>query len=230
MINLLSKHRAQFAAFAGLWAVLLALTTVGYTADPMLFKRFFGSLNPLIAFTLLCLTGLGCCAFLIRKGWFSILSPGNVRSRLAWLCLAPPLAGAAIVVDRIAPFPADMNVLFPASLVFYPLIGFVAEIVFHLLPVSLLALIAQAFRRTDPMGSGGIIVVGGSLLEPLLQVVLEPSGPGWRMIWVGLHVFAINLIQMLMFRRFDLLSMYAFRLVYYSIWHIGWGYFRLLAP
>jgi hypothetical protein len=29
------------------------------------------------------------------------------------------------------------------------------------------------------------------------------------------------------FRRYDAVAMYFLRLVYYAIWHIGWGYVRL---
>lgn len=40
----------------------------------------------------------------------------------------------------------------------------------------------------------------------------------------GLHVFLINLSQLMIFKRYDL---YSFRLVYYIFWHIVWGYMRL---
>ena len=33
--------------------------------------------------------------------------------------------------------------------------------------------------------------------------------------------------ELLIFKRYDFIAMYAFRLVYYLIWHIVWGYARL---
>jgi len=45
--------------------------------------------------------------------------------------------------------------------------------------------------------------------------------------YVGLHVFLINLLQLWLFKRYDLISMYSFRLAYYLLWHIGWGHVRL---
>ena len=41
--------------------------------------------------------------------------------------------------------------------------------------------------------------------------------------YVGLHVFLINLIQLLIFKRYDFVTMYSFRLVYYLFWHMRWG-------
>ena len=46
-------------------------------------------------------------------------------------------------------------------------------------------------------------------------------------LYVSLHIFLINLIQLWLFKRYDFVSMYTFRLVYYLIWHIGWGWVRL---
>jgi hypothetical protein len=37
----------------------------------------------------------------------------------------------------------------------------------------------------------------------------------------------INLVQLTLFRRYDFLTMYAFRLVYYLVWHVAWGHLRL---
>jgi hypothetical protein len=37
----------------------------------------------------------------------------------------------------------------------------------------------------------------------------------------------INLCQLLIFRRYDFISMYTFRIAYYMLWHVLWGYARL---
>jgi hypothetical protein len=70
-----------------------------------------------------------------------------------------------------------------------------------------------------------------SVLEPVYQLVASPPSSqhsGWAAAFVALLVFLINLVQLLIFRRFGFVSMYAFRLAYYLIWHIAWGHIRLL--
>jgi hypothetical protein len=44
---------------------------------------------------------------------------------------------------------------------------------------------------------------------------------------VWLHVAAINLAQLLLFRRHYFVSMLTLRLAYYGIWHVAWGHLRL---
>jgi hypothetical protein len=44
---------------------------------------------------------------------------------------------------------------------------------------------------------------------------------------VGVHIYVFNALQLYVFKRYDFLSMYAFRLVYYLHWHVVWGYMRL---
>jgi len=41
------------------------------------------------------------------------------------------------------------------------------------------------------------------------------------------HVFVINIIGLLLFRRHGFIMMYLFRLMYYFLWHILWGHLRL---
>jgi hypothetical protein len=44
---------------------------------------------------------------------------------------------------------------------------------------------------------------------------------------VGVHVFAINVTQLLLFWRLGFWPMLTFRLTYYALWHIAWGEVRL---
>ena len=73
----------------------------------------------------------------------------------------------------------------------------------------------------------GLLVA--ALVEPVFQVVAGFSDPvlRWATAYVGLHVFLISAAQLAIFKRYDFVSMYAFRLVYYLFWHIVWGYLRL---
>ena len=72
-----------------------------------------------------------------------------------------------------------------------------------------------------------ILVV--ALLEPIFQTALGFSRPYpiWVTICVFANIFLINVFHLLIFKRYDFVSMYSFRLVYYLIWHIVWGQVRL---
>ena len=104
-----------------------------------------------------------------------------------------------------------MNVPFPESLLFYPVIGFMAEIVFHVLPLSLLLMALPTIFKNIRLGTTvwiSILIV--ALLEPTFQAVLNVIdapliGASHQYTWwaVGydwLHIFLINLFQLLMFR------------------------------
>ena len=68
-----------------------------------------------------------------------------------------------------------------------------------------------------------------SVLEPGFQVRLAASSRGLSSVdaYVGTHLLIFNLLQLYIFRRYDFVSMYAFRPTYYLYWHIIWGYLRL---
>ena len=69
------------------------------------------------------------------------------------------------------------------------------------------------------------VVVG---IEPIYQNVIGSAGmPLWANGYIFLHIFLINLAELAIFRRYDFVSMYSFRLLYYLLWHIIWGYSRL---
>jgi hypothetical protein len=112
------------------------------------------------------------------------------------------------------------------------------ELVFHLLPLCVLLTVLPlvvGHRRSQRIVWVSLILV--ALLEPAFQtwtavseapVVGAPhTYASWVVAYDGLHIFAINLCQLLIFKRYDFVSMYALRLVYYAIWHIAWGYVRL---
>ncbi len=68
-----------------------------------------------------------------------------------------------------------------------------------------------------------------ALLEPLFQLGAPSAAalPSWGTFYLGVHLLVFNGLQLWIFRRYDFLSMYAFRLVYYAWWHIAWGHVRL---
>ena len=117
----------------------------------------------------------------------------------------------------------------PQALTFYPAVGLVAEVVFHLLPLAILLPVLNLIAGR--LGGERVVWLGMLLVavsEPTFQVIAgggnrSPGGDAYT--W--LHIFAIAVLQLYVFRRFDFASMYSFRLIYYAYWHILWGAIRL---
>lgn len=170
--------------------------------------------------------------FLLSTGWFEIYKKENLKGLFHRSGLAVLFALITIlVVDLNVPFPADLNVLFPESLLFYPAIGFFVEILFHVLPLSILLIsLTSIFKNANHKNIIWICIIIVSLLEPVFQTMPLFSSnhyPLWAAVVVLLNLFLFNLSQLYIFKRYDFISMYSFRLVYYLIWHIVWGYMRL---
>jgi hypothetical protein len=178
--------------------------------------------------------GIVLLSVFLSQDWFAIYQKENLKGLVQSSGLAALLALIMIGVDLKIVFPADMNVKFPESLLFYPAIGFFVEIVFHVLPLSLLLLVLTFSSKNLTYGKIiWICILMVSLLEPGYQVltgILMGSSrhyPLWAVAYVGFHVWVINLFQLLIFKRYDFVSMYSFRLMYYILWHIVWGSVRL---
>jgi hypothetical protein len=193
------------------------------------FQRFFGRINPLLLYPLLSLVGAGALWLLVSRFGFAILGE---RVELKGLGLAAVLAtvlGLAIVIaDYFLVYPQDTNIPYPRALLFYPAAGFAAEVIFHLLPLALLLLVFS------PLSAGlgekrvmWIAILAAAAVEPLFQVLFSGEPLRGRNLYTLIHVFLIALGQLYLFRRFDFMTMYAMRLVYYLYWHILWGVLRL---
>lgn len=99
------------------------------------------------------------------------------------------------------------------------------------MPLSLFLLALSHFINDD--NKNGVVVIGlvfAAMLEPAFQgfLMVQDTGPGFAAAFVTAHILAINLTQLFLLRRFDFMSMFAFRIFYYLIWHVVWGYVRLI--
>jgi len=231
LIELVSSNRVQYLVYTGLSVLVFGFAVVVYISDRLVFQRFLGNANPLIAFPVVILLGFLFLSILLYKNWFFIYDPQNSQGILVAAGLASVFGVIIILVDTKAVFPPTMNVLFPKSVPFYPAIAFFAEILFHVLPVTvLLVTLTAIFKQADQQILIWISILLVSLLEPVYQassMVSSNQYSTWVVVYTGVHIFLINLCQLLIFKRYDFVSMYTFRLVYYMFWHIGWGYLRL---
>ena len=169
--------------------------------------------------------------FLLYRGWFAIYNKENLAGLFRYSGLAALFVIISILVDLKVGFPVDMNILFPKSLLFYPVIGFLVEILFHVLPLSILLIsLTTILKNISYTSILWICILFVALLEPTFQAMPMASSnhfPSWAVAIVWLNIFIFNLSQLLIFKHYDFISMYSFRLVYYLFWHIGWGYIRL---
>ena len=192
------------------------------------FQRFFGDLNPLIAIFSVVLLGFFLLSYLLSKGWFAIYTKGNLKGLVYSSGLAALYGFIVILVDFYTRFyPADINIVFPESLLFYPVMGFVAEILFQVLPLTVMLFMLTALSKKVQTLWIGILVA--ALFEPTFQVMSLVSGqfPLWFVIGEFMRIFVVIFSQLALFKRYDFVTMYWFRIVYYTFWHIVWGYLRL---
>lgn len=227
--ELIHNERTQYLIFLGLSLVIVGFTTALYLTDNRFFHRYFGNLNPLLVMLLTVLLGLSFLSFLLTRG-FSIYQKENQPGLLLAAALAVLFGIVIILVDLSAPLAEDINAPWPQSLLFYPTMGFVVEIIFHVVLLSiLLFLITPLTSRFDKNHIIWAAILIVALVEPVYQTILgsERPYPLWPDLYIALHILLINLCQLAIFKRYDFISMYAFRLVYYAIWHIAWGHLRL---
>jgi hypothetical protein len=218
----------QSLVLAGLGTAAAVLV---YAAGDRPFRRFLGDVDPLAAAALIGFLGVALFSAVLGRRGFTISGKGNVSELLRSSGAAALLASIAILIDLVIGFPADLNVPLPGALAFYPAIGFFVEVLFHLVPLSLLLFGATAIF--GGVGRGRLVwacVVIVALLEPGYQAALMASSklyPSWAVACVGLNVFLFNLLQLRTFERYDFVSMYALRIAYYAVWHVLWGSLRL---
>lgn len=219
----------QVAAYVALSLMALTLTAVLLPSSSAYFRRFFGRPNAMVVTFVASVVGAVSLwvlqshyGFVVVRGWMTL------RGLAVSAILATVLAVAIVVADLVIRYPQDMNVPVPQALLFYPAIGFVAEIVFHVLPLTLLLLILTPLNRW--LGGEQIIWVGillVALLEPTFQVLFAGKAMTWGTVYTWMHIFVIALLQLIVFQRYDFVSMFAFRMFYYAYWHILWGVIRL---
>ncbi|UCH24562.1 MAG: hypothetical protein JSV66_11455 [Trueperaceae bacterium] len=223
--GILVAHRTQYAAYLGLGAVILALVSL---ADQTPFRRFLGSLDPRLVVVAVLLVNAAALGYLLTTGAFSIYRRTGYRGWLLFAALAGGFGAVVIAADAIIIFPRETNVFFPQSLLFYPVMAMLVEAAWHGVPMSLLVLLLSRFRGVNIRRSSWFLVPLVALTDPVFQVIDMVAVTPWgATLFVGVHVYLINLVEMILFRGHSFIAAFAFRLFYYLIWHVIWGYVRL---
>ena len=222
------KERFQFLIFLYLSLGVVAFTLILSYIDYYTFSRFLGNFNPLLALLITIITGFAVLTFLLSKTQFVIYKKQTPKTYFIVTGIAIIFGIEVIAADIwLVDYSADINILFPKSLLFYPSIGYIVEVFFHLLPISLIIIVLSSFRKFSINKIVWISIITVSIIEPLYQVWFTDHYSLTTTIYTGIHVFLFSLTQLLIFKYLDFISMYMFRLIFYFIWHILWGYFRL---
>ena len=209
-------------------ALLLFLCWAAYElslANPGLFTPFFGTIHPFWPVLLTVLGLTGALRALRKSGVFYILQRATAAVWIGHIAIIALLAGIGILLDLTLYYPRDMHVLLPESLLFYPLMGAVAEFAFHLLPISLVAWWLN-YRGSNAQWHNwpwALAVI--AMLEPSFQAFYHPYAIGFTVIlWLNLYVF--NLLQLQLFRNYGFWALFGSRMWYYLLWHLIWGTLR----
>ena len=194
------------------------------------FRPFLGDIHPLVATALIALVGLASLSFLRSRGGFEIYAPRRTWRGIGIAAIIATAFGIEIIfaeITNIIRMPADMNVPLPWALLFYPVIAYIVEVVFHTLPLALLlSVLGLLFKKLNTPALIWVCLFIAAMLEPIFQLSWGQMAPSAQA-YIGFHILAINLFQLYIFRRYGFVTMYSLRLAYYLWWHILWGFVRL---
>ncbi len=211
-----------------MWAAALFGAVLLEGADDADFERFLGDTPPAVAVGVAGLVGAASLYVLDSSGW---VGRGSKRRGFARAGASAIGFGAAILVADVAlGFGADINVAWPTSVLFYPVMAFIAEVAFHLAPLALLVTILRRQPGVDLGGVSGLLVVAlVAAVEAVYQMIGTEfvGGSGMLAAYLALHMMVFGIVGMTALRRYGFGSMMWFRLLYYLIWHIMWGPLRL---
>ncbi len=209
------------ACFAAVAAALL-LTWLGSDA----YESVLGVTHPTAATSAVVVLGYLAWRITVQRRWIPSGTGGRKGYGMA-VSIGFALTVPVMVVDYLGGFRPDINASAPDSLLFYPSVALLAEFAFHMTPLALAAvtvrLWASAARPLE-----GIALVVAATLEPVLQVVWgQEYSPTWANIYTGIHLLVFNVVGLYLLRRYGFLRVYLYRVSYYAVWHIAWGYVRV---
>ncbi|MDH3379252.1 MAG: hypothetical protein OEQ39_20190, partial [Gammaproteobacteria bacterium] len=144
--------------------------------------------------------------------------------------LAIPFMIGVTAADIAFRLPVNINVPLPAALIFYPVIGYVAQIALHIVPFTIILFLLRSFLPAgDPSRHMWAGILLASVPEAIFQTVFTVNGqdPLGIAAYVAVSLFLFGVVELNLLRRFDFATMYAFRFIYYCYWHLTWGNVRL---
>lgn len=210
------------------WVLAALALVLSIVVENESFERFYGPISPVVVAVVVAVVGAISLRVLWSRGW---LRSGPRSAAGVWRAAVAGMAFAMVAVgfDSLIHFPEDMNVAWPRSVLFYPAIAFVVEVVFHIAPLAAL-IVALGWRFTGQNDTRRIwitmAVIAGS--EAVFQTLDALGGQDRRLaFFVAPQLAVVGVYQLVTFRRHGLGALMSFRLGYYLVWHIIWGHIRL---
>ena len=173
--------------------------------------------NPAIVFALAGVLAIGgVCLRKLRVGSpFRINREGeSIRGPALAALAATAFAVGAVVADVVLRYPASINVPLPAALWFYPLIAVVAECAFHVIPLTAVLMLLGKHGGTLSARQLWLSMLAVAMLEPAFQAAIAEHAFAATGVFTTIHVYAINVTQLYLFRRCGFFAMLTLRLVY----------------
>lgn len=205
-------RQSAIGPFLGIFCVVLLLAILLEYVAPGVFTKFLGPLSSLLS--VLLAGGIGI-AVLAAISTGDAAAPWKAMATVGVLFVVPP-----VMLDVICGFPKDMNIALPEALAYYPVAGFIAESVFHLVPLGIMAALLRT--RDLPVWAYAPAAISESAFQMFWSGGLSPLG-----VLVAFHVLAFSTVQLVVFRRHGYTAMFCLRLMFYAAWHVAWGALRL---
>lgn len=224
-------ERHSIPTLTSLTVLAVAATWVLSRITAASFEPYFGAVPPVVAVLAVSMLGGLALGFLYARYELRVLPNGVTWRGVLTIVAITALSGTAVIlVDLTLGYPRDINVPWPSSLLFYPVMALVAEMVFHVIPLALLLLMLTLISGIETSRQYLFLCLGlVALIEPLFQVqtALANQSITARDMFTALNVLVINVVLLRVFTLYGFIAMYAVRLLYYVIWHIAWGHIRL---
>jgi hypothetical protein len=220
------SNRSSYQAYVLLSVIaVVAAVSVSLVSDDSPFDRFLAGLPAPLVIAASAGVGALSLRLLSDREW-------SIGSDARWtpVIVAFAFGAVAVTVDTMVPFPEDTNVEWPASALYYPAVAFLAEIVFHVVPIAAIVLVS-GWRFGSNVNDWRVWLIIGAVAagEAGFQVAGSlTDGSDSRLVgFVAVHLFAIGVAELTMFRQFGFSALVTFRMVYYLLWHVAWGHLRL---
>ena len=117
---------------------------------------------------------------------------------------------------------ASINIPFPGSVLVYSGAAILTDVIYRLLPIPvLLWLISNVMLRgRGQQGGFWVFALMTSAIEPVTQATALQVLPPAILMLVLTEIYAVNLLQAYLFRKYGFLSSIVMRLAVYLVWHV----------
>ncbi|MCY3410519.1 MAG: hypothetical protein INQ03_02675 [Candidatus Heimdallarchaeota archaeon] len=220
------RNSAESYTYIGITWILTIMVYILKSKEFDGYEPFVGSANYLLISMMIYV--LGYLFLIIFRENVVSDSLATLESFHVPFVLGMLFSSITILIDYTIGFGDDINVGIGDGLLFYPAIAMIVEIVFHLLPMTILY---SVILKLTNNGRETALLIGTLCIasfEPTFQLIFTSfdNFSTWMVVVFWIHLFLFNLFQLRMFKKFSFNHMYIMRIGYYILWHILWEIIR----